>query len=79
MEASLSRQSPRQLQAACDAFNAAHKVGDTITVFSVLIGENPKQVQTRSAAQILSGHTAVVYVTGGSGCIALTHIESTGR
>jgi hypothetical protein len=69
----MSRLSPAQMQKACDQFNAKHTVGDTITVFTGLRGENPQQAQTRSPAQILNGHTAVVYTTVG-GCIALTHV-----
>lgn len=30
---------------------------------------------TRTPAQVLGGHTAVVWVTGESSCIALTHVE----
>lgn len=62
------------MQKACDAFNAKHAVGDTITVFTGVVGENPQLAQVRYPAQILSGHTAVVYTTIG-GCIALTHVR----
>lgn len=69
-----ARQSPAQMQAACDRFNARHKPGDTITVYTGLIGENPKSAQVRWPAEIMGGHTAVVYVTGAAhGAIALTH------
>jgi hypothetical protein len=30
---------------------------------------------TRSRAEVLGGHTAVVWVAGHSACIALTHID----
>lgn len=69
------RHTPAQMQAACDAFNAKHSVGDTIMVFTGLIGENPKDVQVRYPAEIMGGHTPVVYVTGGGGCVALTHVQ----
>ena len=62
-------------QRRVDAFNRRHKVGDTITVYSGLIGENPREVQIiEPGASVLSGHTAVVWVTGGHGCIALSHV-----
>jgi hypothetical protein len=30
---------------------------------------------TRSQAEVLSGHTPVVWIEGVSGCVALTHVE----
>ena len=64
-----------EMQDMCRAFNAEHAVGDTITVYTGLIGVNPKEVQIRYEAQILGGHTPVVYVTGAAaGCVALTHV-----
>jgi hypothetical protein len=30
---------------------------------------------TRSKAEVLGGHTAVVWIDGCSGCVALSHIE----
>jgi hypothetical protein len=68
------RQSPAEMQAACDAFNAKHAVGDTITVFTGPIGENPREAQVRYPAEIMGGHTAVVYTSIG-GCVALTHVQ----
>jgi hypothetical protein len=68
------RQTPAQMQAACDRFNARYKPGDTITVYTGLIGESPKSAQVRYPAEILSGHTPIVYVTGTyHGSVALTH------
>jgi hypothetical protein len=65
------------MQAACDRFNARHKPGDTITVYTGLIGENPKPAQVRFPAEIMGGHTPVVYVTGGArGSICLTHVAA---
>jgi hypothetical protein len=71
----MRRPNPQKMAAACEAFNARYNVGDTITVFSGLVGENPTPVQIRYPAQVLSGHTPVVYVTGGQGCIALSHVK----
>lgn len=68
------RQSPAEMARAVDAFNAAHKVGDTITVFTGVIGENPTEVQVRYPAEIMGGHTPMVYITGGKGSVALTHV-----
>lgn len=64
-----------EMQAACDAFNAKHKPGDTIECWPGVREGKPVQRTVREpGAVILSVHTAVVYVTGGGGCIALTHV-----
>ncbi len=52
-----ARPSPAQMQAACDRFNARYKPGDTITVYTGLIGENPKSAQVRFPAEIMGGHS----------------------
>lgn len=67
------------MQAQCDAFNAAHAVGDTIRVWSGMIEGDPVAVKIRFPAQILGGHTPIVYVTGGQGCIALSHVAREAR
>lgn len=64
------------MQAACDAFNAAHPVGSTIMCWPGIIeGEPVERTIKAPGATILSGHTAVAYVSGGGGCIALSHIS----
>lgn len=67
-----------QMQAQCDAFNAAHPVGSPIEVWTGLIEGAPKAAKVREPAQILSGHTAVVYIDVGRGCVALTHVRGRG-
>ncbi len=67
--------SVKAMAAKVEAFNARHKVGDTILVWPGVREGEPVPVQIRFEAQILSGHTPVVYVTGGHGCIALTHVR----
>jgi hypothetical protein len=62
-----------QLQLACDRFNATYKPGDEITVYTGLIGESPRIARIRCPAEILGGHTPVVWVEGVAGCVALTH------
>lgn len=68
-------QSPKQMQAACDRFDASFKVGDEVIVFTGPIGENPRRATLRTGAQVLGGHTPVVYLDGGMGCVALTHVR----
>lgn len=60
----------KQLQAACDAFNAKVSVGGRVRVTLDGIDE-PRDTVTRSEAQILGGHTAVVWMEGVSGCYDL--------
>jgi hypothetical protein len=31
--------------------------------------------KTRSEAEVMGGHTAVVWIEGCSGCVALTHVQ----
>lgn len=82
MSAMPKRQSPAQMQRACDRFNERHKVSDTVRVWRGIRerpGEPPEPnelVQIAAAAYVLGGHTAVVHVTGGRGCVALTHVEA---
>ena len=46
---------------------------DFMSIFS---GAGPGVIQrTRSDAYVLSGHTAVVFITGVSGCVALDAVE----
>lgn len=72
---------PRSLahmQAQCDAFNVKHAVGSTILVWPGAIKGEPVSVEIRYPAAVLGGHTPVVYVTGGHGCIALSHVTREG-
>lgn len=69
------RQTPKQMQDACDRFNARHAVGDTIKCWTGIREGEPVERVVKYPACILSGHTAVVYVTGGGGCVALTHVK----
>lgn len=64
------------MQAECDAFNASHSVGDVIMCWTGPREGPPTGRMIKAPAQILSGHTAVVYVIGGGGCIALSHVSS---
>jgi len=60
------------MQSKCDVFNKRNPVGSDVVVIKDL-GE---QVETKVKypAQILSGHTAVVWVEGISGCYDLDRV-----
>ena len=61
------------MQAECDRWNAENEVG--AGVFVNLDGRTaPFQTKTRSAAQILSGHSAVIWLDDVSGCYLLDRV-----
>lgn len=67
-------------QAAVDAWNYAHPVGTPVVAYPGCRPEdcpNDERIvtSTRSKAQVLGGHTAVVWVHGHSACITLSHID----
>ncbi|KAB8066231.1 hypothetical protein [Janthinobacterium violaceinigrum] len=63
-----------QLQAACDKFNAAHQVGAAVSV--ELDSGKVRKTITVSEAQVLSGHTAVIWLDGISGCYDLERVTA---
>jgi hypothetical protein len=72
-----SRTSPAAELRAVEAWNAAHPVGTVVSYWKgVRVGPSTGSAATRSEAQMLGGHTAVVWLEGVSGCIALTHVEA---
>ncbi len=67
---------------AVDAWNARYPIATPVTAYpGVRPDEFPRvdctvlTTRTRSKAQVLGGHTAVVWVDGHSACIALTHVD----
>lgn len=68
-----ARKSAAQLQASCDKFNASHQVGAAVRV--ELDGGEIRETITDSEAQVLSGHTAVIWLKGVSGCYLLDRVS----
>lgn len=61
---------------AVEKWNDTYCVGQLVEYWSfVREGEGVRAV-TITKAYLLSGHTAVVCVSGKSGCIALTHVKA---
>lgn len=62
-----------KLQATCDKFNAANPVGT-----EVLLKKDGHDelfpTKTRSTAQVLSGHSAVIWLENVSGCYLLDRV-----
>lgn len=67
-------QATARLQAACDTFNAAYQVGAAVRV-ELDSGEVRETVAT-SEAQVLSGHSAVIWLKGISGCYLLERVTA---
>lgn len=65
----------RDEQRACDAWNTAHPVGTIVDYVSYPNGP-PRRTVTRSEAQVLSGHTAVIWLKGVAGCWSLAHVKA---
>jgi hypothetical protein len=63
-----------KLQAQCDAWNAAHPVGTTV----VLTRDDDVKIRTEtvSEAQVLSGHSAVIWMRGVRGCYLLDRVAA---
>lgn len=62
-----------QLQAQCDKFNEVNPVGSDVTVKLDGVAE-PLATKTRSEAQVLSGHTAVIWLENVTGCYLLDRV-----
>lgn len=72
----MKRPSAKQLQAQVDRFNAEHPPGSRVIAWKGVRGDGPGiEGEVRSPAYVLSGHTAVVHVTGVSGSVALSHVS----
>jgi hypothetical protein len=59
----------KALQRTCDKFNAKHPIGTSGKLLKD--GGKVMETVTRSAAQVLSGHSAVIWLEGVSGCYLL--------
>lgn len=78
----MPRNGPRSkaLEAEVRAFNMRFRVGDEVEYFEVIGASKAERYRTRTEAQILSGHTAVVWLEGKSGCVCCSHVfAATGR
>ena len=61
-----------QLTAQCARWNAANPVGTAVNV--TMDNGEVRQTVTRTGAQILSGHSAVIWLEGISGCYQLSRV-----
>jgi hypothetical protein len=60
----------------CTLWNAAHPVGTLCRYWTGVREGEGQLAKTRSAAGMVGGHSAVIWLEGVSGCIALSHVEA---
>ena len=63
-----------QLQKECDDFNAKYPVGTSILLKKDFVDE-PVKTTVRHAAYVLSGHSAVAFFEGISGCYLISCVK----
>jgi hypothetical protein len=67
------RKSPAQLQRECDRFNQQCPIGTPVIV--TRDGGEQFHSTTTTVAQVLGGHTAVIWVQEGRSCIPLDRVK----
>ena len=77
MRESASRRGERgAAEKAVAAWNAKYKVGQRACYWKGLRqGEPSGEGEIYNEATVLGGHTAVAWIEGARGCVALTHVE----
>jgi hypothetical protein len=68
-----NRPSLAKLQATCDAWNAKYPIGTPVICKKDGVGD--VETVTTSSAQVLSGHSAVIWMEGISGCYLLSCVR----
>ena len=69
----MKRPNVAKLQNRCDAWNKAYPVGTPVNL--TRDSGAVQETKTRSEAQILSGHSAVIWLEGVSGCYSLDNVR----
>lgn len=64
------RRRKRDPEVQATVFNAIHRVGTPVS-YKAHPSADPVTTTTRSEAWVLGGHTAVVLIAAGAGCVAL--------
>lgn len=68
----------KRLQAVCDKFNAENPVGTNVLLQKDGQAE-PFPTKTRSMAQVMCGHSAVIWLENVSGCYLLDRVKPVTR
>jgi hypothetical protein len=74
MASTLHKPSVADQEASVTAWNSQHPVGTAVDVH-LWTGETKRTITT-TPAQMLSGHTAVIWLKGVSGCYALRCVKA---
>lgn len=70
------RRNPAEMEHECRRFNEAYQPGDVIHVWTgPREGVPVERTVSDYGAHVLGGHTPVVYIVGGGGSVALTHVQ----
>jgi len=64
----------RKMEAECNRWNTKYPVG-TDVMLNKDGHDEPVPTKTRSTAQILSGHSVVIWLENVSGCYLLSHVK----
>jgi hypothetical protein len=64
-------ESAAELARQCDEWNSAYPVGTLVEYHPIIDEPEHRLRKTRTAAQVLSGHTAVVWLEDERGCVCL--------
>jgi hypothetical protein len=66
-------QNRKRLEALCESWNAAHPIGTAVW----LEHDNGRKLltETRSRAEVLEGHSAVIWLKGVVGCYLLERVS----
>lgn len=67
------RPNSAELQKQCDAWNAAHPEGTEVSYESIVGQGETHRGKSISEAQVMGGHSAVIWLEGKSGCVSLDH------
>jgi hypothetical protein len=65
----------READRAVSQFNVKNPVGTQVRYWTGFREGDGIVSKTKTAAQVLGGHTAVVWVEGEASCISLSHIQ----
>ena len=71
----MKKPNAKKLQKECDDFNKKYPVGTSVFLKKDFVDE-PVETKVREAAFILSGHSAVAFFSGVSGCYLISHVKS---
>ena len=70
----MNRRTPKSVQKKVDKWNAKYQVGQAVDLQKD--GGEIVRTKTRSAAEVLGGHTAVIWLEGVTGCYMLDRAKA---